>query len=463
MNISSEIRISRILHAGYIFEAEGYKIAFDPIFENPFSINCHAFPNVEFNVEKIKQLKLSAIFISHFHEDHCSLESLKLLNKEIPIYIFCVHDELPLMITALGFKNVWQLILNQPLFLGPFEITPRRALDADVDSIFQIKAFGLNILNVVDSWIDLETLNLLRSVQSWDLVLWPFQTMREVEVLTPQRVHQKTEEVTALPVEWIEQLKILKPQFIVPSSCQFRAESWSWYNKAMFPITYKKFQTQMGEILPESNVIRMNPGVSISLNKSGVNFSEPLEWIVPVGDQNVDYQFDPEIKVPPTSEISKHFVPLTSVQTEFIYSYCQTGLIEKYKSLPESNEDFFKEPRFWRLIVYDHTGADVRFNYQLNHTEIRLLDRNLITDPVTWQTEISVAKFYAALKKGESLTSLYIRINDLVFSDDIEIEVSSVDPLEDPLIRCLYFGTEFGAYQANQLRKLMSLKKIPNL
>lgn len=31
------LQISRILHAGYLFEYGDQKIAFDPIFENPFS------------------------------------------------------------------------------------------------------------------------------------------------------------------------------------------------------------------------------------------------------------------------------------------------------------------------------------------------------------------------------------------------------------------------------------------
>ena len=53
------LTISRILHAGYVFECEGRLIAFDPIFENPFSRNCHAFPEVRFDHARIRQVKLS--------------------------------------------------------------------------------------------------------------------------------------------------------------------------------------------------------------------------------------------------------------------------------------------------------------------------------------------------------------------------------------------------------------------
>ena len=104
------MKISRILHAGYIFEYGKTQIAFDPIFENPFSKNCYAFPNVKFNIEEIKKLKLAAVFISHYHDDHCSLESLNLLDRETPIYIYCIYDEMLTMIKALGFKKVHQLL-----------------------------------------------------------------------------------------------------------------------------------------------------------------------------------------------------------------------------------------------------------------------------------------------------------------------------------------------------------------
>lgn len=51
------LKISRILHAGYIFTKDQTNIVFDPIFENPFSFNCYAFPEVEFDLESLKKLK----------------------------------------------------------------------------------------------------------------------------------------------------------------------------------------------------------------------------------------------------------------------------------------------------------------------------------------------------------------------------------------------------------------------
>ena len=218
------LTVSRILHAGYVFACGGTRIAFDTIFENPFSRNCHAFPDVRFDAARIRRQRFDAVFISHFHDDHCSLESLDLLDRATPLYIYCLFDELFDMVRQLGFTNVHALRLDEPVHVGPFEVVPREAMDADVDSMFQIRAAGLNVLNVVDSWIDDATAARLVAEKPWDLVLWPFQTMREIEVLAPSR-HAPAP--PALPEDALAQLQALAPRYVVPSSCQLVFEPWS--------------------------------------------------------------------------------------------------------------------------------------------------------------------------------------------------------------------------------------------
>ena len=50
---------------------------------------------------------------------------------------------------------------------------------------------------------------------------------------------------------------------------------------------------------------------------------------------------------------------------------------------------------------------------------------------------------------------MYMRINDVRFEPDAERELQEADVVDDPLIRCL-FGDTFGAYQAAQLRRLLT-------
>jgi hypothetical protein len=430
------LKISRILHAGYVFESGSAQIIFDPIFENPFSRNCHAFPNVQFDIEQIKQLKPAAVFISHYHDDHCSLESLNLLDRATPIYMYCFYEEIFNLIRELGFKFVYSLKLDVPIKIANFDVIPRRALDADVDSLFQIKAEGLNILNVVDSWIDFETLDQLAEYSPWDMILWPFQTMREIEVIAPDRAEPAPKQV---PPEWIEQLKRLNPKYIVPSSCQFIMESWSWYNHAFFPVTYRQFSAEIELALPKCKIIRLNPSVSVELNPS-LAISESLSWVKPIGEQDVDYEYISDLVAPTTSEISKRFSKITDLQTERVFEFCLLGLIEKYNSLEASEDIYFETTKLWKLSVYDHLGKPTDFYYIIKAENIEITSKQ---NSVDWVTEVPIVKLYAALDQGEALTSMYIRIKNSQFEDIIE----------DPLIRCL-FNSSVGAYQAAQLKNL---------
>jgi len=444
------LSISRVLHAGYIFESQGAKILFDPIFENPFSVNCYAFPQVEFREELIKELRPDAIFISHYHDDHCSMQSLNLLDRRIPIYLYCLHEALFVMLRNLGFLNVYSLQINQEIKIGSLNVIIKKALDADVDSIFHIAAEDLNILHVVDSWIDFDTLEQLAQVQKWDMILWPFQTMREIEVLSPIRSGPA---VTSLPPEWLEQLKILRPRYIVPSSCQFIHEEWSWYRLFYFPISYEQFQKEIEQILPETQVVRLNPSTSVLLTSQSLDAREPLKWVVPVGEQNVDYTYDQSQQVPSTNEVARHFSALTQQQTEFVLEYCRHGLIKKYLSLVESNETYFLKARLWKLSVVDHLGLVTDFYYEIHSQKMHLVMGDHSVKGLGWVTEIPLFKLYQALTAGESLSSLYIRINNQIFDDEIEDEIKEADFLADPLLRCL-FTEAFGSYQLAQLKRL---------
>jgi Beta-lactamase superfamily domain len=447
------LKISRVLHAGYIFEDHSTRIVFDPILTNPFSRNCYAFPEVEFDRSEVVQQTFSALFISHFHEDHCCFESLNLLNKKTPLFIYCVHQELIDMLGELGFKGVHALKLNEPVKIGSLTVTPLKALDPDVDAIFHIQYQDahqdLNILNVVDAWIDLDTLNELKKINRWDLILWPFQTLREIEVLSPAQFPASDSQ---LPEEWLEQIKLLNPQIIVPSSCQFIHEKWSWYNQSLFPISYADFETQIQRLLPETRVLQMNPGTSYQLDSKSIIELAPLPWIKMISKSMQDYFYNRKLIPPPTSEVSKKFPALSENERKKVDDYCERGLIKKFNSLEETNDIYFKKNIFWKLTIYDHQGFSKHFNYIINRKNITLSQTPL--EQIHWLTEVPSYKLHAALYSGESLTSMYLRINDPFFSPAHALpKGSDVDLLQDPLIRCL-FTNEFGHYHKEQLKRV---------
>lgn len=441
------LKISRILHAGYIFETKSSRVVFDPIFENPFSVNCYSYPDVIFDTEKIKKQKFDAIFISHYHDDHCSFESLNLIDRKTPIYMYCVHDQMFDLLKQLGFQYVQPLYLGESVVVGNIQVKPVRALDADVDVMFHVQSQGLNVLNVVDSWIDEAMLRHLCQI-SWDMILWPFQLMREVEVLSPKRADNSSIE---FPVEWKQQLIELKPKIIVPSSCQFQFEPWSWLNQNYFSFSYKMFSEHVGELLPSTKIQKLNPGQTLILTSNSNEFSEPLDWVRTIGSQNVDYIFQPD-HVMSTSEIAGHLGIVQDFLKARVLEFCHSELLQKLKSLEFGDESYFRIPRIWWLSLYDSNGEVIDFYYQLNGHKTELI--NGVGVP-QWRTEIPLIKLFGALENGESLSSLYIRINDMTFDSEIEKQLERADILEDPLLRCLYDG-KFASYQKAQLRKLLN-------
>lgn len=447
------LEIGRILHAGYSFKTKETHILFDPIFENPFSRNCYAFPEVAFDVERVRGLSPDAVFISHHHDDHFSLESLQYLDKGTPIYFYCLLDEAFEWIRGLGFKNLQALKLNQTIELKDIRVTPLRALDKFVDCLFKIETWDFKILNVVDSWIDEDILQELAYEAPWDVVLWPFQTMRELEVIAPRRMPPSDGQV--LP-EHKEQLKKLNPRFLIPSSCQFIHESWSWYRQAYFPISYQNFQSQVNQILPKTSVQRIEPSEVFLLDSEGLRIYSKLPYVRLLENTKVDYNYSPYAPIPSTREIASHFPALSLEQTEQVLEFAQTTLPQIYRQIGAPDSDYFQAMRVWKLIIYDNAGEAFSFCYELQGQDCLPLHSER---PHEWQTEIPISRLWSAIYEGESLTSLYLRVNDCQYSMELEQELVDLDVGADPLIRVL-FSREECSYQRFQLLRLARAQKV---
>ena len=354
------------------------------------------------------------------------------------------------LIQKLGFKSVYSIQLNQIYHIGLFKIIPRKALDFDVDSIFHIQYQNINVLNVVDSWIDDETLDLLNQTTSWDLIFWPFQTMRELEVLAPTIQPNLAPEI---PHEWINQLKILKPKNLVPSSCQFKFESWSWYNKIFFPISYNFFNQTVKDHIPNTHIFRLDPGDSIQISEHTVEKSNSIDWIKKnQPNDEIDYIFNPETLPIDLSKLAQYFEKLNPTELVQVENYCKNKIIKKYKALQNDDLIYFQNQKRWQLIIYYQDGNCRIYNYIVSHFSLKLETATIHT--FDWKTEICATKLYNALFEGESLTSLYIRINH-----NLKITDEDIDIMEDPLIRCLYTNN-FGSYQKAQIKKILKLSNL---
>jgi len=444
------LTVSRILHAGYIFDDGKTCIAFDPIFENPFSYNCYAHPSVKFDLKCIPHLKIDAIFISHYHDDHFSLQSLQYFDRQIPIYLYAENQMFFDLLRELGFSSVHQIKTHDTIKINDFEIVAWPALETEVDTIFQIKNKNTNILNVVDSWIDWDTHRNLCQI-SWDLILWPFQVMREKEVLSPSRL--KFENNT-FPEVWVDQISQLNPRFIVPSSCQFRFENWSWYNHHFFAISYLEFSNLISKHSKNTQVIKFDPGQSFIFDSKGLSEAKSIEWITLEKSDDYEYKLNTLFEPMHTSSIARYLPALDDSAAFVVKNYCMNivpDLLKNKLSLYTEENYWNTQTKYWKLIIYDSLGKETEYIYQINANQVLVNKQN--SKQTDWLTEIAEFKLYSAIVNHESLISLYIRINDVIFDQNIEKELVGVDLMEDPLLQCLY-GSDIAQYQKSQLMQI---------
>lgn len=442
---------SRVLHAGYLFQAAGESILMDPILETPFSHNCYAYPAVQFFEDEIEKLQVDAVFISHVHDDHLCFKSLNRLSRKTPIYLYAEEPIYFEMLKSLGFNNVFGLKLDQKVCIGQhFQVTPRLALDPQVDSLFQIQIGDFNILNVVDSWVDPQALKQMQDVKKWDLILWPFQTMREIQVLSPNRASREKE----IPAEWGEVLRQLNPRFVVPSSCQFRHESWSWYNEALFPIQYSDFKEWLAQILPQAQYLRIDPSKGFFFSKEAIQSSPDLKILKCLEEGEVDYHYDENHQAPPVGLIAENLPVLSGEDLRWVLNYCQKELVQELTDKAQTLDCLLDYCCVWKLVLHGSAEKAYSFTYDIQGDAVELLTQeNANQVEPTWLTEIPAQKLWSSLKSGETLTSLYLRINDMTFSSEVECGLEELDLMEDPLIRVLFDGKVF-RYHKQQLAEL---------
>ncbi len=87
---------------------DGYKMLIDPwLTDGEYYGAWSHYPHFDFDKNLDEINSYNAIYISHIHPDHCSEDTLKKINKNIPIYIHSYHIKfLKLKLQRLGFNII---------------------------------------------------------------------------------------------------------------------------------------------------------------------------------------------------------------------------------------------------------------------------------------------------------------------------------------------------------------------
>ena len=137
----------KVGHACLIVSFEGHSILLDPWFGTPVNYGVfHAFPAPSVPTEK-EINELSAIHISHIHDDHCDLTTLRALPKHLPVLIGKFKNkEFYHRVVGLGFSNVIEIDPGARFQIGSLELSifPKLPFDGTFDSSVVLTAAGKN-------------------------------------------------------------------------------------------------------------------------------------------------------------------------------------------------------------------------------------------------------------------------------------------------------------------------------
>jgi UDP-MurNAc hydroxylase len=177
------VKFLNIGGATAILESNGKKMMFDPWLDDGIFHGAWAhFPPADFEIKDIP--KLDYLFISHIHEDHCSIGTIKHINKDCEVIIM---DRKPNFVLSfirkhdLKFKKIHLVKERSPKEIAPgltidfLSAGPDMGLASLVDSAVIIKWDGKVIYNANDCSPYEDGINYIKENYSQvDLALIPY-------------------------------------------------------------------------------------------------------------------------------------------------------------------------------------------------------------------------------------------------------------------------------------------------
>ena len=451
------LKLHRIFHAGYVISDSSTLIIIDPILESLFSYNCIPYPSIKFDFEKVQSLNPDAIFISHVHDDHFSLESLNQFKKNTPIYIYANDSNVVEILKKLGFQFVYLIEHGRIYIFNLFQINTYKALDADVDCLIHIQYQNINILNVVDSWIDWNTLEELKK-HKWNLILWPFQQMQEFKIhLSDDQIEKWDKPENIIIPEHQIQIEALKTKALIPSSCQFILDSKSKINSNInsiyFPISYSDFINEVFRIDSSINCFNLLPGGGIEITENSINHIHPLSWIQ-LQENQYEYKF-PIIQNENNKTIwnNQNLYEVQELNSKFKLQ------IEQFKLFLKNFKSFIEIQSNYQLKIIIHNQV-FDFDFIVDHQQLKeVLIKSEPKNEFDTSVCIDFEKWILAFDQGIQLNALDLQFT---FSKKIKKLYSYEELiLNDPLISYLYNNKSLN-YQYKQLDKILNRSKKSN-
>lgn len=224
------MKVTFIGGAAAIIENEGKRILFDPWLDDRiFHGSWEHFPPLRFSANDLPPIDY--LFISHIHEDHCALETLRLINKDCEVILL---DRKPNFVldflkrNQLGFKKIHLVPPHAPmkiandLWVDLLHADPQHHLSYNVDSSIVLKWGDKIIYNANDcGFFPALGDYLLTTYGQIDVAFLPYAAGSSfppcyVNMTPEEKIHAKDRIFNAAMGDFINSVKTLNPKRVIP-------------------------------------------------------------------------------------------------------------------------------------------------------------------------------------------------------------------------------------------------------
>lgn len=337
---------------GYL-EHNGKKILFDPwLDEGIFHGAWHHYPEVNLPEGGISGLgNFDYVYISHIHEDHCSLGTLNLLNKDAELIIMDRNPNFVLQFVKknnLSFKKIhlippWEkVMINNDFEVSMVTADPDHALSFIVDSGIVLKWDDFVIYNSNDCAPYKGSLDYVKTnYGKVDLALLPYATGSSYpscfkNLSQEEKLNEKSRLFKVGVNKFLEASDYLKPHLVMPFADQYVIVGKKYeLNKYMPHPSSPGILRDYFHDTAETKLLLLNSGQSFDLEEKikfpasdYVYFSEEQKYKYAYSFKDVKYDYE-------KFELSK------SVNIHFLLKFASDNLFKKIQKLDVSVETKF--------------------------------------------------------------------------------------------------------------------------
>jgi L-ascorbate metabolism protein UlaG (beta-lactamase superfamily) len=228
------LKVDLLNHASVIMHFYGIRLLTDPWY---IGTCCRDGWGLRYRNDSALEKAASAthLWISHFHDDHLHMPTLKALaekNPDIPIFANESHNfQMEPPLRAAGFRQITKFHERKPVCINDY-VTITRYPTTGIDNMLLIETPGWTILNYNDVNIPIRSLKMLmRKIPKIDLLLLNFTHAGK---LIENPLKEPEEIRSALAESVLRRVNSINPTWVIPFA------SFHWY---LDPLTAEQNKT----------------------------------------------------------------------------------------------------------------------------------------------------------------------------------------------------------------------------